>query len=54
VVEPSCHGGSHLDYQITGLNMQGLDPQEFYPRKTTDRALAVKIKETYGDVEKGT
>jgi hypothetical protein len=34
--------------------MQGPDPQEFYLGKTTHRALATKIKETYGDVEKGT
>jgi hypothetical protein len=34
--------------------MQGLDPQEFYPGKSTDRALAQKIKDTYDDVEKGT
>jgi hypothetical protein len=34
--------------------MQGPDPQEFYPGKTSDRALAQRIKETYGDVEKGT
>jgi hypothetical protein len=34
--------------------MQGPDPHEFYPGKTTDRALVAKIKETYGDVEKGT
>jgi hypothetical protein len=40
--------------QITGLSMQGPDPQEFYPRKSMDRALAQKIKDTYGDVEKGT
>jgi hypothetical protein len=40
--------------QITGLSMQGPDPQDFYPGKTMDRALAQKIKETYGDVEKGT
>jgi hypothetical protein len=39
--------------RITRLSMQGPDPQEFYPGKTTDRALATKIKETYGDVEKG-
>jgi hypothetical protein len=32
--------------------MQGLDPQEFYPGKAVDRALAQRIKETYGDVEK--
>jgi hypothetical protein len=34
--------------------MQCPDPQEFYPGKTIDRELAQKIKETYGDVEKGT
>jgi len=37
--------------QITGLSMQGLDPQDFYPRKTTDRALAQRIKDTYNDVD---
>jgi hypothetical protein len=40
--------------RITGLSMQGPDPQKFYPGKTTDRALAQKIKEAYGNVEKGT
>jgi hypothetical protein len=39
--------------QIIGLSMQGPDPQDLYPRKTMDRALAQKIKHTYGDVEKG-
>jgi hypothetical protein len=34
--------------------MQGLDPQDFYPIKTVDRALAQRIKDTYEDVEKGT
>ena len=34
--------------------MQVPDPQELYPGKTSDRALAQKIKGTYGDVEKGT
>jgi hypothetical protein len=43
-----------LIHRITGLSMQGPDPQEFYPGKSTDRALAQKIKDTYGDVEKGT
>jgi hypothetical protein len=33
--------------------MQGPDPQDFYPRKDTNRALAQKIKDTYGNVEKG-
>ena len=33
--------------------MQGPNPQDFYPGKTSDRALAQWIKETYGDVEKG-
>jgi hypothetical protein len=39
--------------QIMGLSMQGPDPQEFYPGKAMDRALAQKIKDTCGDVEKG-
>jgi hypothetical protein len=39
--------------QIMGLTMQGPDPQEFYPGKSMDRALAHKIKDTYGDVKKG-
>jgi hypothetical protein len=34
--------------------MQGLDPQYFYPGKAVDHALTHKIKDTYGDVEKGT
>jgi hypothetical protein len=34
--------------------MQGPDPQEFYPGKSVDRAPAQKIKDTYGDVKKGT
>ena len=42
-----------LIHQITRLSMQGPDPQEFYPEKATDHALAQKIKYTYGDVEKG-
>jgi hypothetical protein len=33
--------------------MQGPEPQDLYPRKTMDRALAQRIKDTYGDVEKG-
>jgi hypothetical protein len=40
--------------QIMGLSMQGPDPQEFYPGKSMDHTLAQKIKDTYGDVEKGT
>jgi hypothetical protein len=39
---------------IMGLSMQGPNPQEFYPRKSMDHALAQRIKETYGNVEKGT
>jgi hypothetical protein len=39
--------------RITGLSMQGPDPQDFYPGKSMDRALAQRIKDTYGDVEKG-
>jgi hypothetical protein len=34
--------------------MQGPDPQEFYPGKTMDHSLAQKIKDMYGNVEKGT
>jgi hypothetical protein len=44
---------STLIHRITGLSMQGPDPQEFYLRKATDRALAQKIKDTYDDVENG-
>jgi hypothetical protein len=40
--------------QITGLSMQGFDPQDFYPGKTMDHTLTQRIKDTYGDVEKGT
>jgi hypothetical protein len=39
--------------RITGLSMQGPDPQDFYPGKTMDHALAQRIKETYGNVKKG-
>jgi hypothetical protein len=42
-----------LIYQITGLNLKGPDPQQFYPRKTSDRYLTQCIKEAYGEVEKG-
>jgi hypothetical protein len=40
--------------RITGLSMQGPDPHDFYPRKAMDRTLTQRIKDTYGDVEKGT
>jgi hypothetical protein len=40
--------------RITWLSMQGPNPQDFYPKKTMDHALSQRIKETYGDVEKGT
>jgi hypothetical protein len=39
--------------QIIGLSMQGLDLHDFYPQNTTDHALSQRIKDTYGDVEKG-
>jgi hypothetical protein len=42
-----------LIHLITGLSMQGPDPQQFYPGKAGDRSLAQCIKEDYGDVEKG-
>jgi hypothetical protein len=40
--------------QITGLSMQGPDPQDFYPGKAMDHTLAQRIKDTYEHVEKGT
>jgi hypothetical protein len=43
-----------LIHRITRLSMKGPNPQDFYPGKATDCALAQKIKDTYGDVEKGT
>jgi hypothetical protein len=39
---------------ITGLSMQGPDPHDFYPGKSMDHTLAQRIKDTYGNVEKGT
>jgi hypothetical protein len=42
-----------LIHLIIGLSMQGPDPQQLYPGKTSDRSLAHRIKEDYGDVEKG-
>jgi hypothetical protein len=42
-----------LIHRITGLRMQGPDPQKFYRGKAADCALAKKIKDTYVDVEKG-
>jgi hypothetical protein len=39
--------------RIIGLSMQSPNPHDYYPRKTVDRALDQKIKEAYGDVEKG-
>jgi hypothetical protein len=41
-----------LIHRITRLSMQGPDPQDFYPGKVVDHALAQKIKDTYGNVEK--
>jgi hypothetical protein len=43
-----------LIHGITGLTMQGPNPQDFYPRKSATRAFVQKIKDTYGDIEKGT
>jgi hypothetical protein len=42
-----------LIHQITGLSMKGPDPQQFYLGKGSDRSLAQRIKEAYGEVEKG-
>jgi hypothetical protein len=33
--------------------MQGPDPQQFYPGKTSNHSLAQRIKEAYSEVEKG-
>jgi hypothetical protein len=61
----SCYHGSYLwlNHCITidpklfnwimGLSMQGHEPQDFYLRKAMDCALAQRVKDTYGDVEKG-
>jgi hypothetical protein len=62
----SCYHGSYLCldhhitikptliHRITGISMQGPNPQDFYLGKAIDCALAQKIKDTYDDVEKGT
>jgi len=42
-----------LIHRIIGLIIQGPDPQDFYPGKAADYALAQKIKDTYGNVERG-
>jgi hypothetical protein len=42
-----------LIHLVTGLSMQGPDPQQLYPGKAADSSLAQCIKEDYDDVEKG-
>jgi hypothetical protein len=42
-----------LIHLIIGPSMQGSDPQKFYPGKTSDLSLAQRIKEDYGNAEKG-
>jgi hypothetical protein len=42
-----------LIHRINGFSMQGPDPEDFYQGKSKNCALAHKIKDTYGDVEKG-
>jgi hypothetical protein len=61
----SCYHGGYLwlyrritfdptsIHRITGLSMQGPNPQDLYRGKATDHALAQRIKDTYGDVENG-
>jgi len=44
---------STLIHLITGLSMQGPNPQQLYPGKVADHSLAQHIKEAYDDVEKG-
>ena len=41
-----------LIHLITRLSIQGPDPQQFYLGKASDRSLAQRIKEAYGEVEK--
>jgi hypothetical protein len=45
--------GSNVDPPYYKTENAGLDPQQFYPGKTSYRSLAQRIKEDYGDVEKG-
>jgi hypothetical protein len=42
-----------LIHLITRLSMQGPDPHQLYLGKTSDHSLSQRIKEDYGDVEKG-
>jgi hypothetical protein len=42
-----------LIHRMTVLSMQGPDSQDFYPGKASYRTLAQRIKDAYGDVEKG-
>ena len=41
-----------LIHLITGLIMKGPKPQQFYPRKASNRSLAWRIKEEYGEFKK--
>jgi hypothetical protein len=62
----SCYHGSYLWLnrhitvdlmlinRIMGLSMKGPDTHDFYPGKAMDNAVAQWIKDTYGDVKKGT
>jgi hypothetical protein len=43
-----------LIHRIIGLSLQGPNPQDFYHGKSMDHTLGKNIKDTYGDVEKGT
>jgi hypothetical protein len=47
------HHRCYVDPSDHWIKHQGSDPQEFYPGKAADRALTQRIKDTYGDVEKG-
>jgi hypothetical protein len=38
---------------VIGLSMQGLDPQQLYSGKASDRSLEQVIKDAYDKVEKG-
>ena len=44
---------TNLITKITMFSMKGPNPQQYYHGKTMDKALAKRIQDLYGDVEKG-
>jgi hypothetical protein len=53
MVKPLYHSRFDVD-QSDHRAKHARHPQDFYPKKTADCALAQRIKDTYNDVEKGT